>query len=234
MIITPIRTSIVYPDQELLPWIVQHVPTIHEQSVLVITSKVVALAEGRHRMCHSTEEKVALMHAESDRIIRTPWSWLTCKDGQVYSSAGIDESNVEDGLCVLLPEDTFASAHDLQRLLRAHYGLEQLGVLITDSRTPMLRQGAVGITIGFAGFEGIQDYRTTKDLFGRPFVYSRANHADALAAAAVLTMGEGNESQPLALVTDAPIQFTNRPITSKELFISIDQDKYLPYVQELL
>jgi coenzyme F420-0:L-glutamate ligase len=234
MQVIPIKTSIVTPNEPIIPLITAHIPSLEEQTVLVITSKVVALAEGRHRQIASKEEKIALMYEESDIVVRIPWTWLTVKDGQVYKSAGIDESNVGPGLCVLLPEDAYASAQRIRIALCEHYNVRELGIIITDSRIPMQRQGAVGISLGYAGIEGIKDYRNTPDLFGRAFTSSRANVVDSLSAAAVLVMGEGNESYPIASITGAPITFTDREIKKEELLIPLHEDYYLAYAQELL
>lgn len=233
MRVQPIQTNIVTPDTDLFACITSHIGTLAEQSVLVITSKIVAIAEGRIRPCTTKEDRVALIKAESDMAIETPWTWLTVKGGQVYASAGIDESNVGEGHCVLLPEDSYESARVIREALKAHYGVIDLGVLITDSRVLPLRQGAVGIALGYAGFEGIRDYRGEKDLYKRPFKVSRANIADSLATTAVLCMGEGSECQPLAVITEAPVTYTDRAIQKVELQIPLEDDMYLPFFKDL-
>lgn len=233
MQVIPIKTTIVTPGTELMSFITSHIGTLTEQSILVITSKIVAIAEGRIRPCTTKEDRMALIKAESDMAIETPWTWLTVKDGQVYASAGIDESNVGEGNCVLLPEDSYESARVIREALKAHYGVTDLGVLITDSRVLPLRQGAVGIALGYAGFEGIKDYRGQHDLYKRPFKVSRANIADSLATTAVLCMGEGSECQPLAVITEAPVTFTDRAIQKEELQIPVEDDMYLPFFKDL-
>lgn len=234
MRVIPIKTTIFSREQPIISFITNHISSVQEQTVLVITSKIVALAEGRVYPLTTKEEKDALIQQESDVAVRTPWSWLTKKNGQIYNNAGIDESNVGDGYCVLLPNDSFLSARHIWQQLRMHYRIDQLGIIITDSRTPMLRQGSVGVALGFAGFEGLQDYRTTPDLFGRPFRYARANHVDSLAAAAVFMMGEGDECQPLALITDAPVVYTERDVSAQDVYMSLDDDMYAPFIQTLL
>ena len=37
------------------------------------------------------------------------------------------------------------------------------------------------MSLGYAGFKGIKDYRGSPDIFGRKFKYSRTNVADGLA-----------------------------------------------------
>ncbi|MDB5265104.1 MAG: hypothetical protein JWN64_675, partial [Parcubacteria group bacterium] len=109
---------------------------------------------------------------------------------------------------------------------------KKLGVIITDSGLTPLRAGITGIALGYAGMKGLKDYRKEKDLFGRPFRFETVSVVDSLAAAAVLTMGEGNESIPLAVVSDAPVEFTDR-MNRKERLIPIKEDIYLPFLGKL-
>jgi len=51
--------------------------------------------------------------------------------------------------------------------------------------------------------------------------------ADCLATAAVLCMGEGKERQPLALITNAPVEFVEK-VNKKELYIDPREDLYQP------
>jgi F420-0:gamma-glutamyl ligase len=46
-------------------------------------------------------------------------------------------------------------------------------------------------------------------------------------------MGEGKEQQPLALITNASIKFTEK-INKKELFIDPKEDLYLPLFGSIL
>ena len=49
--------------------------------------------------------------------------------------------------------------------------------------------------------------------------------ADSLATAATLVMGEGSESQPLAIIEDAPVEWTPE-VDRNELKIPRDQDMF--------
>lgn len=231
MKVLPRKTRIFREGESLKDFIVAHIPRVAENTVLVITSKIVALAEGRTAdiVDASTREKV--IRSESDFAIRTLYTWLTLKDGLLMSSAGVDESNA-DGKLILLPKDSFAVATKLRRELRAHYGVKNLGILIPDSRVMALRAGAVGVAMGYAGFRGIRDYRGTPDIFGRAMKVSRTNIADSLATAAVMVMGEGAEQQPLALITDAVVEFTERT-NRTELTIPPSHDMYRPFFEQV-
>ena len=141
-------------------------------------------------------------------------------------NAGIDESNAK-GNIILLPKDPFTNARKLRLWLRRHYKLKKLGVVITDSRVMPMRAGVVGVALGYAGFKGLRDYRGKKDIFGRRMKFTQTNIADSLATAAILTMGEGKEQQPLAIIEDAPVEFCDK-VNRKELIIAPEDDMYRP------
>jgi F420-0:gamma-glutamyl ligase len=231
MTIIPIKTKIFRESENLLRFVTLYIKRIPERSVLVVTSKIVALSEGRTAVITSTRTKPPLIRKESEMALRTKYVWLTVKDGMMMASAGIDESNA-NGKLILLPRDSFKTAHLLRNELRRHYRVQHLGVLITDSRTVPLRLGVTGVALGYAGFRGIRDYHGTPDIFGRKFKFSRTNVADSLATAAALVMGEGAERQPLALTEKAPVEFSEK-VNRKELRIDIREDMYLPLFARL-
>lgn len=226
MIIQAVKTRVFAEGEDLLTFITRYCQTLPEKSVLVVTSKIVALAEERTAIIENVMTKQKLIKAESDLAIPTKYAWLTVKAGMVMASAGIDESNAK-GKLILLPKDSFKMARLLRRQLQARYKVKQVGVLITDSQTMPFRAGVIGVALGYAGFKGVRDYRGQPDIFGRKFEFSRTNVADSLATAAVLLMGEGAEQQPLAIIKEAPIKFCDR-IDKRELRISLKDDMYRP------
>lgn len=228
MHVRAVRTPVFREGDDLFAFIVCRIPRLAEESVLVVTSKIVALSEGRTA---AVADRERIIRTESTFVMQTKYTWLTIKDGTVMASAGVDESNA-DGKLVLLPRDSFATAASLRKRLKRHYGLKRLGILVTDSRLLPLRAGAVGVALGYAGFKGVRDYRGTKDIFGRRLKLSRTDVADSLATAAVLLMGEGKEQQPLAVITDAPVVFTER-VDRSELHIDPKGDLYAPLFSKL-
>lgn len=231
MIIQPIKTRIFREGDNLPEFVVSYFKKIPEESVIVVTSKIVALAEKRTAIAENIQTKEKLIRAESEFAVPTKHVWLTVKDSMVMASAGIDESNA-DGRLILLPKDSFKTARVLRNKLKKKYGVKNLGILITDSRTTPLRAGVTGVALGYAGFRGIKDYRGTPDIFGRKFKFSCTNVADGLATAAVFVMGEGNEQQPLAIIEKAPIEFCDRTYRD-ELHIAMQDDMYLPFFSKL-
>jgi coenzyme F420-0:L-glutamate ligase len=229
MIVKAIKTKIFKEGDDLFSFVVAHLKKISEASVLVVTSKIVSLSEGRVVDYQGKEAKVELIKSESDLAIPTKYVWLTVKDKMVMASAGIDDSNA-NGKLILLPKNSFAAAALLRTKLKKQFKLKQLGVIITDSRTIPLRAGTTGVALGYAGLQGLKQYRGQKDIFGRKFEFARVSVVDSLAAAAVLEMGEGNECQPLALIREASIKFQDR-INRQELDIDLEEDMYAPFFE---
>lgn len=231
MKIQPIKTKVFKENEDLLKFITKYIKEIPEKSIVVITSKIVALSEGRTIKCKNGKEKTKIIKQESDFAIKTKYVWLTIKDGMVMASSGVDESNA-DRKIILLPKDSFYSADLIRKELQKLYHVKKLGVLITDSRLFPLRAGIVGVALGYAGFKGIKNYIGKDDIFGRKLKMSKTDIADSLATSAVLCMGEGKEKQPLALILDAPIEFVNR-INKKELIIDPKEDIYQPLFEKI-
>lgn len=228
MIVSPLRTRVFKENEDLEAFIVEHIPSISDGVVLAVTSKIVALSEGR---TGCVEDREKIIEDESEFVLRTKYTWLTIKDGTIMASAGVDESNA-DGKLVLLPRDSFAAAEELRTKLMQRFNLTNLGILVTDSRLLPLRAGVVGVALGYAGFKGVRDYRGTKDIFGRELKLSRTDVADGLATAAVLEMGEGAEQQPLCMIENASVEFVDI-VDQQELHIDIEDDVYKPLFDTL-
>ncbi len=222
--IQPIKTRIFKENENLLAFLKEHVKTLPEKTVVIVTSKIVALSEGRTAVIENARTKERLIRAESDMAVETKYVWLTVKDGMLMASAGIDESNAQ-GKLILLPKDSFKAADLIRTGLKKLYGVKDIGVILTDSRTIPFRSGVNGVALGYAG------YRGTADLFGRKLTFSKTNMADGLATAAVIVMGEGDECQPLALITGAPVEF-QETIDKSELHIDIEDDMYKPILTQ--
>ena len=232
MTIKPIKTKVFLEGEDLYKFIISYIHQSEENSIIAITSKIVALSENRTALNTSLKAKNKLIKAESKYAIPTKLVWLTIKDNLITPSAGIDESNA-NGKLILLPKNSYQTAIHLRNKLKRKYQIKNLGIIITDSRTLPLRAGVVGLALGYAGFVGVKDYRGQTDIFGRKFHYSRVDIADSLATAATLMMGEGDEQQPLAIITNAPVKFCTH-IKQQELVIPIKDDMYYPLLKNLL
>ena len=230
MLIKAFKTRIFKEGEDLFDFIRAHVKYIPEKSVLVVTSKIVALSESRTREIKNSRTKEAVIKSESDWVLHTKYVWLTIKDGLVMASAGVDESNA-NGKLILLPKDSFRTASEILKKVKKFYKVKKVGVIITDSRLFPLRAGIVGVALGYAGIKGIRDYRGKPDIFGRKLKISQVDVADSLSTSAVLVMGESNERQPLAIIEKAPVEFTSK-INRRELLIDIKEDIYRPLFEK--
>jgi putative folate metabolism gamma-glutamate ligase len=179
---------------------------LKDKSIVVITSKIVSIWQGRCVKIGEVQDKDDLIKKEADFYIERKEvphksAMLTIKNNVLIPTAGIDESN-GNGYFILWPENPFAAAKKIYKFIKKEYRLNKCGVIISDSHCIPCRLGTVGISIAYYGFYPLKDYRGKKDIFGREMKISRANIADALAAAAVITMGEGSEQTPVAIIED--------------------------------
>ncbi|MEK9182919.1 MAG: coenzyme F420-0:L-glutamate ligase [Patescibacteria group bacterium] len=231
MIVKSIKTSIFSAGGDLFVFITRYLKKISEQSIIVVTSKIVALAQGRTVDPReiSWDELIA---RESQWAIPTKYCYLTLKEGMIAPNAGIDKSNA-DGKWILWPADSYGVAESLRQRLSHHCRIKKLGVLITDSRVLPLRKGITGVALGYAGFKGLRDYVGKSDIFGRKLKMSRTNVADSLAATAVLLMGEADEQTPMAVIEDAPVEFVFKQ-NKRELKINPAADLYRPLFERFL
>jgi coenzyme F420-0:L-glutamate ligase/coenzyme F420-1:gamma-L-glutamate ligase len=191
------------------------------QDILVATQKIVSKAEGRYLELASVEPDararelaaitgkdvylVAAILSEAAEVLRAAPNVLivATAQGLVLANAGIDQSNLEAGdhgrRVLLLPENPDRSAASIKQRIDAHFGVD-IGVVISDSAGRAWRLGTVGLAIGAAGVPSLLDRRGESDMGGRLLEVTEVGFADAVAAAAVVAMGEGAEGTPAALV----------------------------------
>jgi dihydrofolate synthase / folylpolyglutamate synthase len=236
MKVTPVRTERVAAGQVSVTDLLDaHLAPVPERSIVAVTSKVVSLCENRVVRRDSTS-KLALVAAESERYLATASAHgfhFTVTGSTLIPAAGIDESN-GGGDYILWPRDPQAAANDIRRHLRHRFGVRQLGTIITDSTCTPLRRGTSGICLAHSGFAATRDYVGEPDLFARPLRVSQANIVGGLAAAAVLTMGEGAERTPVCVIEDVPfVQFQDHDPTAEEIDlgrIPLDEDLFAPFL----
>ena len=238
MRVQPLRThKITGADRDLFAILDAHLPALAEGSVLAITSKIVAIAEGR-TVPFASAEKSRLVAEQAERYLPVSASKygvsLTITRGMLIATAGIDESN-SDGHFILWPSDSQAAANAVRAYLARRFSLSRVGVVITDSKTTPLRIGVTGVALAHSGFRALNDYVGVQDLFGRALRMTKVNVMDALATGAVLVMGEGSEQTPLAVVDDVPfVQFQERDPSAAELEqlrVSLEDDLYAPLLE---
>ena len=189
--------------------------------VLVITQKIVSKSEGRMinlcdvepgeravELANKTAKDprlIELVLSESTEVVRAVDELIIVAHrlGLVLANAGIDASNVgpQDPTeqVVLLPEDPDQSAREYRARIRRETDTD-IGVIINDSVGRAWRIGTVGLAIGVAGVQALEDHRGKPDLFGVPLKVSEEAVADELASAASLLQGQAGEGSPVVLI----------------------------------
>lgn len=206
---------------------------LREGDVVVVSSKVVATAEGRVKELSKIRpslrakriaaksgqppELVELILREADRILKIRRGViLTMKRGLICANAGVDQSNAPKSKAILLPRNPEKSAERLRLALISGAGA-RIGVVISDSVVHPLRLGTVGQAIATAGIEPVIDCRGKLDLYGKPLKITYRAVADQLASAAQLVMGEAGERVPAAVVREVEIELVERPKLSPKI-----------------
>jgi coenzyme F420-0:L-glutamate ligase/coenzyme F420-1:gamma-L-glutamate ligase len=219
--ITPIRVSDdIGPDNDLSIVILEAIADsqieIQNGDILVVTHKIVSKAEGRVvdltrirpspkaiRMAkeHDKDPRVMeLILKESIQILRAKNGIIISetKHGFVCANAGLDQSNVEGDMAVLLPAAPDESASRIQDAVMEKTGKE-IAVIITDTFGRTFRNGQINVAIGIAGINPIKSYIGTYDMYGRKLRVTEIAVADEIASAAELVMGKA-EGTPVAIV----------------------------------
>jgi coenzyme F420-0:L-glutamate ligase/coenzyme F420-1:gamma-L-glutamate ligase len=173
------------------------------EEIVVLSQKPVSKAEGRLRRLAEVEAGqraleiaaqvdkdpalVELVLSESRRIVRAARGVLITEtnSGWVCANAGIDSSNLDEGVVSLLPEDGDASARRIRGEIAAASGANP-AVVIADSFGRPWRVGQTDVAIGCAGIAPLADWRGRRDQRGRELAATHIALADELASAADL------------------------------------------------
>ena len=222
------------PKDDLFQLFDEHLADIREGDIVLVTSKVVSIHQGRCVPFREGISKRTLVEREAEYLFdgQTKYSNspLAIKYGALFYGAGIDESNANNHY-ILLPEKPYDFAFEIWKYLRAKHGIQNVGVIITDSHSLPLRRGCVSISIGLWGFHPIEHHAGKKDLFGRTLQISSTNIADALSAGVTVVTGETNECLPISIARGVPnVVFTPHD-TRHEILIPPEDDIYYPLLK---
>lgn len=237
MELTPFRIErLTPPKDDLFARIKASTSSLEEYDVIAISSKVVSIGEGRCVLKEGVDVD-ELIKSEADKYLErahTPGGFVlhTITNGTLIPNAGIDPLG---DYYVLWPENPKQCAEDLLAWFKKEYAIENLYLVLTDSRSVFLRRGVVGMAIGWAGFDPVYDNRDRTDILGATSRGSQTNLPDALAAAAVLVMGEANEQTPIVRIRNAPYvkeaRMSEREHGSYEF--AVEEDIFAPFMQNL-
>ncbi len=211
--------------------------------VIVISSKYVANSQGRildtnsifaSKDAESISKKFKIkpkfaevILRESDKIFGGVSGFvITSSDNILAPNSGIDKSNSDGTKLILYPENPYQVAENLKRRIFVKHSVN-VGIIIVDSRLMPARVGTIGVAIACSGLEPVKDLRGEIDLDGNPLKVTFQATADNLASIANHKMGEGSESQPIAVVRDSQCKLISRKILHSEMTISHEQCVYV-------
>ncbi len=223
-----ITTSIFQQGENIYSFFIEHIKKkrieIKENSIVVISSKIVALSQNRV----SSEKLRTMVEKEADEILVDKGEFfLTVKNGIVIANAGIDQSNSKQGEIILWPEQCQNFVDEFRKKLQELYQIKNIGVVLSDSRVTMRRRGTVGVALAWSGFWGVKDERGKKDLFGRVLEVSTVNIADNMVSASEILMGQADECTPFVLIENINKNlFTNIQQHEKNAWIGKKEDLF--------
>jgi len=234
----PVKTPIIQTNDNLVEILISSIKEqkleLKDGDILVVSSKVVALTEGRivnYKTVKPSERAeslakqydlepgfVQLVLQEADKIFGgVKHAILTMKNNMFIANAGVDHSNAPEDHAILWPNNPSLSADNIRREFKKRLNVN-IGVVISDSHCSPLRTGTTGFALATSGFDAVIDERGKPDLFGKKMRITQRAVADGLASAAVLVMGETDEKIPAVLIRDAKVELTNQPSKSSTCF----------------
>ncbi|MDQ6648920.1 MAG: coenzyme F420-0:L-glutamate ligase [Actinomycetota bacterium] len=179
--------------------------TLRDGDVLVVTSKVVAKAEGRLVATPADDDgreavRRQVVAEETVRVVAGRGRTLIVETAQgfVLASAGVDTSNVARTELALLPVDSDVSARAIRRAVAGRLGVE-VAVVVSDTFGRPWRRGLTDVAVGVAGMAALRDYKSRRDGHGNELAMTEVADADEVAGAAELVMGK-LAGVPLAVV----------------------------------
>jgi len=201
---------------------------LQDGDILVVTSKIISKAEGRQVPVADREKAIAedTVRVVAERVHPGGVTQIVeTRHGLIMAAAGIDTSNVPDGVALRLPEDPDASARALCAGLRESFGI-RLGIVITDTFGRPWRVGQTDVAIGAAGLIVTDDMRGGVDANGRPLQVTITVLADELAGAADLVKGKASNI-PVAVVRGLERLVTDLDAAgARTLVRSVDDDMF--------
>ena len=218
---------------------------LQENDVLVIAETAVSKAEGNvinlknlkpnkeaFKLAEKTGKEPEVVEAilqESEDVIKMGPDFIISetKHGFVCANAGIDESNIDEGLATPIPENPDESASFIRSKIIKETG-QDISIIISDTQGRAFREGAVGVAIGIAGLEPVWDRSGETDLFNRELKTTAIAVADELAAAASIAMGQADEGIPVVLIRglDYPKMLKNDSANIKPLIRPKEKDVF--------
>ena len=197
---------------------------IEKNDIFVVTQKIVSKSEGMERDLSNFNFE-ELLKSESKKIIRKRGDLVIAKTnhGFICANAGIDKSNVEKNIALLLPEDPNKSANKFRKRFESLANLP-IAVIISDTFGRAWRKGQVNFAIGSSGISPIDSYIGKLDSFDNELNATEIAVIDELASAAELVMKKTIDI-PIAIIRG--FQYENSKLNAKELIRDDNEDFFL-------
>ena len=193
---------------------------VHDGDILCIASTIYSKAKGYTKPLASITpskraERLAKLNGEDPRFVQAvldasadiimehPFILSELSFGHIGVRAGVDQSNIEDGMLIFLPPDPMKAAAELQAEIRT-LTAKDVGIIITDTCGRSFRRGQTGNAIGWSGFCAIRDFRGDTDLFGHVLKITEEAVVDEIAGFANFVMGESNNGVPAVIFRNCP------------------------------
>ncbi len=144
-----------------------------------------------------------VLDASEDVLLEYPFVLSELPCGHVGVRAGVDQSNIENDMVIMLPPDPMMAAVHLKRGFLERSGKE-VGVIVTDTCGRSFRRGQTGHAVGWSGIPAIRDFRGDHDLFGHVLKITEEAVVDEIAGFANFVMGESDNGVPVVVFRNCP------------------------------
>jgi len=197
---------------------------LEDKDVIVITQKIVSKVEDR-LIKNDNESIEKLIQQESLEILRKRGDTVIArtKHGFICANAGIDKSNIEKGLVLLLPEDPDKTSRDIRKKIE-HVTNKKISIIISDTFGRAWRKGQTNIAIGSSGIQPLESYIGEKDALDNELFATEIAIIDELAGAAELVMKK-SDNIPVAIIRGVNYKYSDLGV--KELIRKEDEDFFL-------
>ncbi len=215
IIIEPVTGLPLVHEGDDLPEMIAGRISIRDGDILCIASSVFSKSKGyTRRLIDITPSERAIrigkmtgedprflqtvLDASTDILLEYPFILSEVAGGHIGVRAGVDQSNVDDGMVILLPPDSMKAAEEVRERIKGLNGSD-IGVIITDTVGRAFRRGQTGNAIGWSGMSAIRDFRGDTDLFGHILKITEEAVVDEIAGFANFIMGESNNGVPAVI-----------------------------------
>lgn len=224
---------------DIAEMIYRNAPEIADKDIIVIASTVISKSLGltfreEDVAAGAEAERIAALNGKDPRFVQAildeslevlteaPFMLVRNKNGHVCINAGIDASNVGNGLLLKLPDKPDNHAAAIGKSIEQKTG-KKISVIITDTNGRAFKDGQTNVAIGLYNIQAIRRWIGEKDLYGMVLEISEEAVADEIAGAANLVMGEGGGGVPAVIVRGLDL-YTDENVSIAEMYRDEEKD----------